>query len=55
MPEVHGRLLDIVALLLSRGVDPTVEDSDGNTPADKASVITSREECFLDGAVLLGE
>ena len=55
MPEVHGRLLDILALLLSRGVDPTVPDSEGNTPSGKASTITTREECFLDGAVLLGE
>ena len=54
MQEVHGRLLDILALLLSRGVDPLVKDVDGNTPSDKASVITTREECFLDGAILLG-
>lgn len=54
MPEVHGRLLDILALLLSRGVDPTARDSEGNTPSDKASVIRTREECFLDGALLIG-
>ena len=54
MQEVHGRLLDIVALLLSKGVEPAVPDRQGHTPADKASSITSREECFLDGAILLG-
>ena len=54
MQEVHGRLLDIVALLLSKGVEPAVPDRQGHTPADKASSITCREECFLDGAILLG-
>ena len=54
MQEVHGRLLDILALLLSRGVNPLVKDVDGNTPSDKASVVTTREESFLDGAILLG-
>ena len=52
--EIHSRLLDILALLLARGVDPAVPDLEGNTASAKASKITSREECFLDGAVLLG-
>ena len=52
--EIHSRLLDILAVLLSRGVDPTVPDCEGNTASGKASSLSSREECFLDGAVLLG-
>jgi Leucine-rich repeat (LRR) protein len=51
--EIHSRLLDILAVLLSRGVDPTVPDCEGNTASGKASSLSSREECFLDGAVLL--
>ena len=54
MPEVHVRLLDILALLLTRGVNPLVQDFEGNTPSRKASNVADRELCFLDGAVLLG-
>ena len=52
--EIHSRLLDILAVLLSRGVNPLVPDCEGNTPSAKASSLNSREECFLDGAVMLG-
>ena len=54
MQEVHSRLLDIVALLVRRGVDVDQPDREGHTPSEKATVITNREECFLDGAILLG-
>ena len=52
--EIHSRLLDILALLLGRGVNPSLPDYEGNTPSGKASNLSSREEPFLDGAVLLG-
>lgn len=54
MQEVHSRLLDIVALLVNRGVAVVQPDREGRTPSEKASIITNREECFLDGAILLG-
>ena len=55
MPEVHGRLLDILALLLARGVNPLVQDAEGNSPSRKASNVSVRDDCFLDGAVLIGK
>ena len=55
MHEVHGRLLDILALLLNKGVNPAVKDSEGNTPSRRASNVSVRDDCFLDGAVLLGK
>ena len=54
MQEVHSRLLDIVTLLLERGVEFSEPNNQGMTPSDKASSIVNREECFLDGAILLG-
>lgn len=54
MQEVHSRLLDIVALLVRQGVDVDPPDKEGHTPSEKASRLINREECFLDGAILLG-
>ena len=51
---MHSRLLDVVALLARQGVVLDQINSDGQTPAEKASTLTIREECFLDGALLIG-